>query len=59
MRAGNTNLVRPARAGGRPVKICLKPFDRDGRRCIREDLLFDAAEVIEARCPAMTPVDPR
>lgn len=25
----------------------------------REDLLFDAAEVIEARCPAMTPIDPR
>lgn len=25
----------------------------------REDLLFDAAEVIEARCPPMTPVDPR
>jgi amidase len=25
----------------------------------REDLLFDAAEVIEAHCPAMTPIDPR
>ncbi len=25
----------------------------------REDLLLDAAEVIEARCPPMTPVDPR
>ena len=25
----------------------------------REDLLFDAAEVIEARCPPMTPVDPK
>ncbi len=25
----------------------------------REDLLFDAAEVIEARCPPITPIDPR
>ena len=25
----------------------------------REDLLMDAAEVIEARCPPMTPIDPR
>jgi amidase len=25
----------------------------------REDLLFDAAEVIEAHCPSMTPIDPR
>jgi len=25
----------------------------------REDLLLDAAEVIEARCPPMTPIDPR
>ena len=25
----------------------------------REDLLLDAAEVIEARCPPLTPVDPR
>jgi amidase len=25
----------------------------------REDLVLDAAEVIEARCPPMTPVDPR
>ena len=25
----------------------------------REDLLLDAAEVIEARQPSMTPVDPR
>ena len=25
----------------------------------REDLLFAAAEVIEAHCPAMTPIDPR
>ena len=26
---------------------------------VREDLLFDAAEVIEARCPPLTPIDPR
>ena len=25
----------------------------------REDLVLDAAEVIEARCPPMTPIDPR
>ena len=25
----------------------------------REDLLLDAAEVIEARCPPMTPINPR
>jgi len=25
----------------------------------REDLLLDAAEVIEARCPPITPIDPR
>jgi amidase len=25
----------------------------------REDLVLDAAEVIESRCPPMTPIDPR
>ena len=25
----------------------------------REDLLFDAAQVIESRCPPITPIDPR
>ena len=25
----------------------------------REDLVLDAAEVIEARCPPMTPIDPK
>jgi amidase len=25
----------------------------------REDLLLDAAEIIEARCPMQTPIDPR
>jgi amidase len=25
----------------------------------REDLLLDAAEIIEARCPMPTPIDPR
>jgi len=25
----------------------------------REDLVLDAAEVIEARCPPLTPIDPR
>jgi len=25
----------------------------------REDLVLDAAEVIEARCPPITPIDPR
>jgi amidase len=40
-------------AGGLPMGVQLI-----GRR-FREDLVLDAAEVIESRCPPMTPVDPR
>ncbi|MDH5540573.1 MAG: amidase family protein, partial [Rhizobacter sp.] len=40
-------------AGGLPMGVQLI-----GPR-FREDLLLDAAEVIEARCPPMTPIDPR
>ncbi|MCC2671642.1 MAG: Amidase, partial [Armatimonadetes bacterium] len=40
-------------AGGLPVGVQLL-----GRR-FREDTIFDAAEVIEARGGVLTPIDPR
>ena len=40
-------------ADGLPIGVQLMS------RKFREDTLFDAAEVIESRAPALTPVDPR
>jgi amidase len=40
-------------AGGLPMGVQII-----GRR-FREDMVLDAAQVIEARCPPFTPIDPR
>lgn len=45
--------VPTGQAGGIPVGVQLVA------QRFREDICFAAAEVIEARCPAMAPIDPR
>ena len=57
--SGLGNAVRIAVARPEGTIYDAAYLDTLRRLSDREDLLFDAAEVIEARCPAMTPIDPR